>query len=152
MVDDNGVAAGAGRGGEPADALAELELVVRGKDLVFPMLAFSVIYLCHVFCSCMRAFTYNVLVVDAVGLAPGRHDKGVVAGNHDNLVDALGLELVNLAREAGDVVDLAGRGEGAGDGDENDLFVLELCGQVPLSACLDSLCVSLSLVVLFFVL
>lgn len=74
-----------------------------------------------------RGIAYDELVVDVVGLAPGGHDPGVVAGNDDDLVDALGLELGNLVDEAGDVVGGAGGGEGAGDGDEDDLFVLELC-------------------------
>lgn len=33
VVDDNGVAAGAGGSGQPSNALAELAVLVRGKDL-----------------------------------------------------------------------------------------------------------------------
>lgn len=71
--------------------------------------------------------THNEVVKALVGLAPSRHDEGVVERDHDNLVDTLGLELGDLGDEAGDVVGLAGRGEGTGDGDEDDLLVLELC-------------------------
>lgn len=74
----------------------------------------------------MEGKAYNRLVLDAVGLAPGGHDEGVVVGDDDDLVDALSLEVVELGLVARDVVGLAGRGESAGDGDENDLLVLEL--------------------------
>ncbi len=77
--------------------------------------------------------------MNVVGLAPGGHDPGVVAGNDDDLVDALGLELRDLADVAGDVADLARGGEGAGEGDEDDLFVLELCSGIHVSG--PSLCV-----------
>lgn len=72
--------------------------------------------------------TYDGLVLDPIRLAPGRHDKGVVVGDEDDGVDALGLELVQVGQVGGDVLLLAGRGEGARDGDQDDLFVLELCG------------------------
>lgn len=71
--------------------------------------------------------TYNEVVVGVVGLAPSRHDKGVVEGNDNNLVNALGLEFGDLARETRDVVGLAGGSEGTGDGDNDYLFVLEFC-------------------------
>ena len=70
--------------------------------------------------------TYDGLIEGLVSLAPSRHDKGVVVGNHDNLVNALGLELRSLGDEAGDVVDVAGRCESARNGDEDDLLVLKL--------------------------
>jgi hypothetical protein len=71
--------------------------------------------------------TYDRLILDAVGLAPGGHDEGVVEGDHDDLVDALALELLELADEARDVCDLARGRESAGDGDDDDLLVLGLC-------------------------
>lgn len=71
--------------------------------------------------------TYNKVVVDAVGLAPGAHDPVVVVGDEDDLVDPFGFELVALGDEARDVLLLARGREGARDGDEDDFFVLELC-------------------------
>lgn len=70
--------------------------------------------------------TYDEVVLDTVGLAPGGHDVGVVVGNDDDLVDTLGLELGSLGDVAGDVRASAGRGEGTGNRDEDDLLVLEL--------------------------
>lgn len=70
--------------------------------------------------------THDKVVGNLVGLAPGGHDPGVVVGDDDDLVDALGLEGVLVLDEGGDVVGGAGGGEGAGDGDEDDLFVLEV--------------------------
>jgi hypothetical protein len=61
--------------------------------------------------------TYNEVILDVVGLAPGGHDEGVVVGEEDDLVDALGLELVDVGQVRGQVGDVAGRGEGAGDRD-----------------------------------
>lgn len=75
----------------------------------------------------MGRCAYDELVVDLVGFAPGGHDPSVVGGNDDNLVDTLALELRDLVDEAGDVVDLAGGGEGTRDGDKDDLLALELC-------------------------
>ena len=75
----------------------------------------------------MTEDTYDRLILDAVGLAPGGHDEGVVVGDDNDLVNALRLEVVELGLVARDVVGLAGRGESAGDGDKNDLLVLELC-------------------------
>lgn len=71
--------------------------------------------------------THNVVVRDAVGLGPRRHDKGVVGGHDDNLVDAGLLEGLPLLEEGRQVLLGAGGREGAGDGDHDDLFVLELC-------------------------
>lgn len=71
--------------------------------------------------------TYDGLILDTVGLAPARHDVGIVVSQADNLVDALGLELGELGDVAGDVVGGAGRGESTGQGEEDDLLILELC-------------------------
>jgi hypothetical protein len=66
----------------------------------------------------------------AVDLAPGVHDEGVVGGDDDDEVDALGRELVLALQVRRDVHGLAARGEGAGDGDEHDLLAGELLGGV----------------------
>ena len=83
--------------------------------------------------------TYNRIVVDPVRLAPRRHDEGVVEGDEDDGVHALGLELVQVGQVRGDVLFLAGRGEGAGDGDQDDFLVGEFWG-VLLVPCLISRC------------
>ena len=66
----------------------------------------------------------------AVDLAPGVHDEGVVGGDDDDEVDALGGELVLVLEVRRDVHGLAARGESAGDGDEDDLLAGELLGGV----------------------
>lgn len=71
--------------------------------------------------------THDEVVGDVVGLAPAGHDVGVVVGEEDDLVNALGLELVLLRDVAGKVGGGAGGSEGAGEGDDDDLLVLELC-------------------------
>lgn len=70
--------------------------------------------------------TYDGVVVDGVGLAPAGHDEGVIVGEEDDVVDALGLELVLVLDEGGKVGGRAGGGEGAGNGDDDDLLVGEL--------------------------
>ena len=59
------------------------------------------------------------------GLAPGFEHEDVVDRGDQDGIDALGLDLVLLLHVAGQVVAVAGRGEGAGDGDENHLAALE---------------------------
>ena len=58
----------------------------------------------------------------------------VIARDEDYLIDALCLELVEVLNVGRQVSGAAGRGEGAGDGDEDDLFVLELLAGVVLDA------------------
>lgn len=70
---------------------------------------------------------YNLVVDDTVGLGPAGHDEGVVEGNNNDLVNTLGLDLVNVFGVGGDVRAGAGGGESARDGDENHLLVLKLC-------------------------
>lgn len=120
MINNDGVAGSALTGG-PADALAELGVGVRGEELKGGSQR------CQVFMRRGRE-SHDELVLDAVGLAPGRHDEGVVVGNDDDLVNALGLELVGVVDVRGDVGGRAGGREGAGHGDEDDLLLLELCG------------------------
>lgn len=76
--------------------------------------------------------SYNLVVDDAVGLAPSRHDKGVVVGNEDDEIGTALLELVKLLNVARQVVGLAGWRKGAWDGDEDDLLVLKLLAGVEL--------------------
>lgn len=72
-------------------------------------------------------FTHDEVVLDLVRLAPCTHDKGIVVRDHHYLVDSLGLEGILLLDEGGNVLLGAGGGEGAGDGNEDDLLLLELC-------------------------
>lgn len=62
----------------------------------------------------------------AVDLAPSVHDEGVVGSNDDDLVDALGSELLLVLEVRRDVHGLAAGSESAGDGDEHDLLAGEL--------------------------
>ena len=71
--------------------------------------------------------TYDSVVGDTVGLGPTVHDKGIVEGNDNDLVNTLGLDLVDVLRVRGDVASGTSRGESTGDGNEDDLLVLELC-------------------------
>jgi hypothetical protein len=71
--------------------------------------------------------THNRVVLDPVGLAPRRHDECVVGRDEDDAVDALGLELIQVGQVGGDVLFLAGWGEGARDGDEDYFFGLKFC-------------------------
>ena len=68
----------------------------------------------------------QAVVVDAVGLAPGGHDVWVVAGDDGNNVDALLLELWKLLDVVWDVLGGACWGEGAWEGEEDDLLVCPL--------------------------
>ena len=61
----------------------------------------------------------------AVDLAPSVHDERVVGSDDDDLVDALGGQLVLVLQVGRDVHGLAARGESAGDGDEDDLLAGE---------------------------
>lgn len=74
--------------------------------------------------------TYNVVVLDAVGLTPGAHDKGIVVGQDGNNVNTLGMDLGELLLVLGDVVGRADGGEGTGEGKEDDLLVGPLLGGV----------------------
>lgn len=127
VVDDDGVPVGPLVTG-PADGLGELEVGVAHEELQA-----GVSNRVHVsFQQSVSALTYDGVVGDGVGLAPAGHDESVVVGEEDDVVDALGLELVLVLDEGGEVGGRAGGGEGAGDGDDDDLLVGELCGRVSL--------------------
>ena len=72
--------------------------------------------------------TYNVIVLDPVGLTPGAHDKGIVVGKDGNNVDTLLTDLRELGDVLRDVVGGADGGEGTGEGEEDDLLVGPLLG------------------------
>lgn len=58
----------------------------------------------------------------------------VIARDEDYLINTLCLELVEVLNVGRQVSGAAGRGESAGDGDEDDLLVLELLAGVVLYA------------------
>lgn len=68
------------------------------------------------------------LVSTTEGLTPRRLHKRVIGTDNNHVINALCLDLVNLLNERRDVVCSAGRGESAGDEDNNDLLVGELLG------------------------
>ena len=70
--------------------------------------------------------TYNIVVLDALRLAPRTHHVGVVVCNHSDLVDALLLQRVKGCDEAGKVLLRAGACKGPGHGHEDDLLVRKL--------------------------
>src|SRR5262249_38598135 len=72
------------------------------------------------------------LVLRARGLLPRVHDEAVVDRGHRDAVDALRLDRVRILHEAGHVVAVAGRREGAGHSKQHDLLALEhLVGGLP---------------------
>lgn len=70
--------------------------------------------------------TYNLVIGDTISLGPTVHDKCVVDSNDDDLVNALGLDLVNVLDVRRNVRGTASRSESTGDRDEDDLLALEL--------------------------
>lgn len=78
----------------------------------------------------IREYTYNAVVLDAIGLSPRAHDIGVVVGNASDDVDALGLQLGGLGDEAGEVLRGAAGCEGAWEGEDDDFLVGPLCSVV----------------------
>lgn len=138
VVDGDGVARGALTNG-PANALAELGVGVGGEDLWSAVgiasargrLASKPAHSAGEGRSSGGEregnLAHHIVISHAVGLAPRGHDEGVVEGDDDDLVDALLLEGVAVVEVRGQVGGLAGGREGAGDGDEDDFLVLELC-------------------------
>ncbi len=74
----------------------------------------------------------DIVVVDAVGLGPARHDIWVVASDDSDDVDARLLQLWQLLNILWEVAPRAGWGEGPWDGEEDDLLVGPLCEDVSL--------------------
>ena len=89
----------------PADALGELGVVVGKEEL-------QRVNIENITISPGRINTYNVVVLDTVGLAPGAHDEWVVDGKDGNDIDTLGLEFRELLDVLGDVSGRTDRGEG----------------------------------------
>src|SRR3977135_2123592 len=78
---------------------------------------------------------HHDLVTDARGLAPGVHDEHVVDGHARNGVDAPGTDLIGQLHEPGQVLRVAGRGEGPRHGDQHHQLALEqLIGREVLGA------------------
>lgn len=77
-----------------------------------------------------RSSTYNVVVLDTVGLGPGAHDVGIVVSKDSNNVDTLLTDLRELLLVLGDVVCRADGSEGTGKSEEDNLLVGPLLGGV----------------------
>ena len=71
----------------------------------------------------VERITYDGVILDAVDLAPAGHHECVVVGNEDDMVNTLSLELVDVGNVGGEMGAGASRGEGAGNGDDDDLLV-----------------------------
>lgn len=74
--------------------------------------------------------TYNVVVLDSVGLTPGAHDESIVVGEDSNNVDTLLADLGKALDVLGDVASRADGGESTREGEEDDLLVGPLLGGV----------------------
>jgi hypothetical protein len=70
---------------------------------------------------------YDRIIFDAIGLPPRAHNPCVIEGDHGDDVDAFALECGPVLDVAGEVFGAAAGGEGAGDGEEDDLFVGPFC-------------------------
>lgn len=74
-----------------------------------------------------RGVTYDIIILDTISLSPGAHDPGIVECNASNDINTLALELGQLRDEAGEVLGGAAGGKGAGNGEDDDLFIGPLC-------------------------
>jgi hypothetical protein len=70
--------------------------------------------------------SYNIVILDVIGLAPRAHDEGVVEGNAGNDIDALALQLGQILDEARKMLGGASGGEGARHGEQNHLLISPL--------------------------
>lgn len=71
--------------------------------------------------------THDLVVGNTVGLGPAAHDKGVIYSDDNNLINALGLDLIDVFQVGRNVRARASRCEGTWDRDKNNLLVLEFC-------------------------
>src|SRR6476646_319843 len=68
---------------------------------------------------------HHDLVTDAGGFSPGVHDEHVVHCHAGDGIDALGADLIGQLHEAGQVLGIAGRGEGTRDAEQHHPLALE---------------------------
>lgn len=61
--------------------------------------------------------THNIIVLDAIGLAPRIHDERIVVRNHRDDIDAFGLDRLEVVNVAGEVAGGAAGSEGAWKGE-----------------------------------
>lgn len=125
VVEDDGEALGAALLVGPADALGELGLGV-GKEELRDIGSVAI----RAVQKGLEEKTYNVVVLDSVGLTPGAHDESIVVGEDSNNVDTLLADLGEALNVLGDVASRADRGESTGEGEEDDLLVGPLLGGV----------------------
>ena len=74
-----------------------------------------------------RSFTYNIFIVDSVGLSPCAHDERIVVRNGRYDIDALLAESREVGNVAWQVRCAAGRGECTGERKEDDFLVGPFC-------------------------
>jgi hypothetical protein len=67
--------------------------------------------------------TYNIVILDTIGLAPRTQDKRIVECNDGYGIDALALECAQVVDVAGEVLGGAGGSEGTRDGEDDDFLV-----------------------------
>lgn len=80
----------------------------------------------------MGGTTHKVLSRHLVDLAPSAHDPAIIECDDSDDIDALALQLLDVLDVRRQVIGLAARREGAGDGDEHDLLAFPLLGSVVL--------------------
>ena len=122
VVQDDGVTLGAALLIGPANALGELGVGVGQEQLGEMSVNRNRVS--------ERQDTYDVVVLDTVGLAPGAHDEGIVVGEDGNDVNTLLADLGEALQVLGDVASRADGGESTGEGEEDDLLVGPLLGGV----------------------
>jgi len=71
--------------------------------------------------------TYDRIILDAIRLSPGTHNPRIIERNDSNDIDAFAFELSPVGDVAREVLGATARGESAGDGEEDDLFVGPFC-------------------------
>jgi hypothetical protein len=104
----------------PADAARELGIVIGHEELR----ELAVYFKLRIFRTC------NSVISNTVGLGPTMHNEGIVDSNYDDLVNALGLDLINVLDVRRNMRATTGGGESTRDGDKDNLLVLELCSSV----------------------
>lgn len=74
----------------------------------------------------------NACICSACCLAPCFHHEGVIDRDADNLIHAFGIEITLGADKARDMRGMAGRREGAWNGEDHNLAAFEGAGQINL--------------------
>ena len=70
--------------------------------------------------------TYDIVILDVIGLTPRAHDPGIVESNAGNDIDALSLQCRQILNEARKMLGGAAGGECAGNGENDDFLISPL--------------------------